>query len=270
MLVKCPCNNCSGHLEFESGNVGVTVPCPHCGLDTRLFTPQVPLQPAEAAHLDHEQSLLQLPQITDESLRAIQIPSSDGLQSYSVNLVEYTCTCPDFVKVHANTPEREVGRMCKHICRALNNEQILPLLSPICLTMVLEGHGIHPGKSGQDENGNPVYVTGANSQGWLNVFALKRRNGKTYYRFGYNVIEHRWAYGQKPKIDERIVVGSRRFDELKPPPISRSTAGRVFAQTLTVAGRIILLLIRVLIGVAGGVLKGLLSSGNKSRRRRTW
>src|SRR5208282_783045 len=43
MLIKCPCNNCSGHLEFEAHQVGVTVSCPHCGLDTVLFIPQAPL-----------------------------------------------------------------------------------------------------------------------------------------------------------------------------------------------------------------------------------
>lgn len=45
MLVKCPCNNCSGHVEFDSQDVGRTIECPHCGLETLLFVPQRPLDP---------------------------------------------------------------------------------------------------------------------------------------------------------------------------------------------------------------------------------
>lgn len=39
----CPCNNCSGKLEFESAHAGETIQCPHCGMETVLFIPQVPL-----------------------------------------------------------------------------------------------------------------------------------------------------------------------------------------------------------------------------------
>jgi len=49
MDLKCPCNNCSEHLEFDESAAGETVKCPHCGVDTVLFIPQVALdsQPRE-------------------------------------------------------------------------------------------------------------------------------------------------------------------------------------------------------------------------------
>jgi len=40
MLIKCTCNNCSTHLEFESGNEGTTITCPSCGMETQLYVPQ--------------------------------------------------------------------------------------------------------------------------------------------------------------------------------------------------------------------------------------
>jgi hypothetical protein len=40
-FMRCPCNNCSGHIEFPEGGVGQTIACPHCGLDTVLFRPAV-------------------------------------------------------------------------------------------------------------------------------------------------------------------------------------------------------------------------------------
>ena len=39
MFVKCKCNNCSEHLEFDQANVCKTIQCPHCGMDTVLFIP---------------------------------------------------------------------------------------------------------------------------------------------------------------------------------------------------------------------------------------
>jgi len=39
MLVKCNCNNCSAHLEFESGRAGAVIACPKCGIETTLYIP---------------------------------------------------------------------------------------------------------------------------------------------------------------------------------------------------------------------------------------
>jgi hypothetical protein len=40
--VTCPCQHCSGHIEFnttEYAEENSIVPCPHCGLETKLFIP---------------------------------------------------------------------------------------------------------------------------------------------------------------------------------------------------------------------------------------
>ena len=72
--------------------------------------------------------------------------------------------------------------------------------------MVKEGYGIYQGRFEHDNNGNLIYITGVNTQGWLNVFALKRRDGKTYYRFGYNLNEERWAFWFQPEYQPRDFV----------------------------------------------------------------
>jgi len=46
MGIKCLCNNCSGHLEFESTDAGRRVDRPHCGMETLLYIPQAPLPPS--------------------------------------------------------------------------------------------------------------------------------------------------------------------------------------------------------------------------------
>jgi hypothetical protein len=39
MFMICPCIKCEGLLEFEQTDVGATVVCPHCGIETVLFIP---------------------------------------------------------------------------------------------------------------------------------------------------------------------------------------------------------------------------------------
>ena len=43
MFEKCSCNHCSGNIEFDSEHAGQMVACPHCGLETKLYVPKVPL-----------------------------------------------------------------------------------------------------------------------------------------------------------------------------------------------------------------------------------
>src|ERR1035437_9752845 len=43
MFEKCSCNHCSGHIEFDPEHAGQMVACPHCGLETKLYVPKVPL-----------------------------------------------------------------------------------------------------------------------------------------------------------------------------------------------------------------------------------
>jgi hypothetical protein len=127
---------------------------------------------------------------------------------------------------------------------------------------VQEGYGIYPGRFDRDKNGNLIYITGANSTGWLNVFALKRIDGKTYYRFGYNLKEGRWAYGSFPKIKEEILYPKSSSEFSK--PISSGLGWRIFWGVINAVGKAVGVIPMVLFGL----VVGLLSSGKKSRRRR--
>jgi putative phage-type endonuclease len=40
--VTCRCQNCDGHIEFDANELveeNIVVPCPHCGLETKIFIP---------------------------------------------------------------------------------------------------------------------------------------------------------------------------------------------------------------------------------------
>ena len=37
-LVTCRCNFCDGHIQFERDHADENVTCPHCGMETKLYT----------------------------------------------------------------------------------------------------------------------------------------------------------------------------------------------------------------------------------------
>jgi hypothetical protein len=292
-FLKCECPNCGLRIEFAEADAGREAECPQCRHALKLPVPtakliqnepapiapapQQQVVPAQASPAVAPESTQLLPEIRDQSLSSIQVRSSDGESYYTVNLMDYTCSCPSFAEVHSKASPKDFGRLCKHICWCLNRPEVLPLLSPICLAMVREGFGINPGRLDRDNNGNPIYITGVNNKGWLNVFALKRRDGKTYYRFGYNVNEGRRAFGSKPRINEDILSPKRRGESL---PSAASGLGwlicrgvlRGLGKMLALLAQMIVftftLLARVSVWIFIGVLTGLLPLVFKSGRRR--
>jgi hypothetical protein len=38
---KATCGTCGGHIEFPVAGIGQTVPCPHCGSEIMLLSPEV-------------------------------------------------------------------------------------------------------------------------------------------------------------------------------------------------------------------------------------
>lgn len=142
--------------------------------------------------------------------------SSSGVGPYRVDLNTHTCTCADWAGTRANLPSQSLGRCCKHVARAL-------LTSsrgkdwPGWLTALLTDC------EGRDRGTNPnhswliITVEGAailigfGEIEWVNLYAPKKTN---YRRFGYNVAQRRWAYGDAPihasairtAIHERVPV----------------------------------------------------------------
>jgi len=150
--------------------------------------------------IQHDPSRL-LPVFSDESLRAIEVKSSNWQNTYIVNLLEYTCTAPLCLEIHSGVPPRDFGRLCKHIIIALREKNLVSQLPPIARGIAEHGYpqafGVYPGRFANDLNGNPIYITAPNYDGWLNVFALRRRDGVNYYRYGFNIKTGVWNYSDR-------------------------------------------------------------------------
>jgi hypothetical protein len=109
----CNCNTCSGHLEFERDNVGETVVCPHCGMETTLYVPDSNLSPRPVPVRLPELSLGPVsPVLTEEHV-------------YFANNKLWSA-CP--VTVHRGILEVADGR--KIATRAITSKEIVSL--PYC------------------------------------------------------------------------------------------------------------------------------------------
>jgi hypothetical protein len=71
-IAKCKCNQCSAYIEFDAGDAGQTVPCPHCGMDTILYIPQ--LTEAKPARPGGIMSVLKTPLVPIAPLPQPQAP----------------------------------------------------------------------------------------------------------------------------------------------------------------------------------------------------
>jgi hypothetical protein len=146
------------------------------------------------------------------SLQA-KVPSSTGDEPYDIDLAAHTCTCGDWVYKRREIGAGEIGRACKHIMKALRD--VAPqggwpawfagLIEDCCL----RDRGPHSADLWYVVNvaDHPV-LFGTGASDWANVFEMK--DGQ-YTRFGYNVIEDRWAYGERPYRSGTIVKAIREF-----------------------------------------------------------
>jgi len=156
-VFRFECPECRKEIRPRVEGLGFDLVCPHCARNVPVpwenFRSEETRRSSKAP--ETVDPLVELPALSDESLRSIQVQStSDRKESYTVNLIDYTCTCPAYSRFNKLAPEREVGRMCKHICKELARAEAQPLLSPICSAMVREGFGIYPGRLDSDLNGN--------------------------------------------------------------------------------------------------------------------
>ena len=179
----------------------------------------------EAAKREAEEAFARAAEVASQTARTFDltrpilptIPFSTRIRShtsrgvfYEVSLSGPICTCPDFRSFRHRLHAGHLTRCCKHIFSAYAQ---------------LEPSGGWPGWLGAflglswTPHPQQVWLVLSIRQGWLtfqeselvlissapnhwaNVFASD--NGR-YDRYGYNVIENRWAYDMEPPASERI------------------------------------------------------------------
>lgn len=148
------------------------------------------------------------------------IPFSTRVKSYTkrgafyeVNLSGPTCTCPDFRSFRNRLSAGHLTRCCKHVFRAY--ARLKPRDGwPGWLGAFLDFSwppdprqewSVLPIRQGWLTFQRPhlVLICSAPNR-WANIFAP---DSGRYDRYGYNVIEDRWAYGIEPPACQKIREG---------------------------------------------------------------
>jgi hypothetical protein len=171
-----------------------------------------------ATHIERRLNLDRLT-VTDLKLPIINQtlfldPRADDEEKYALELRLHTCTCPDWFARHKGVPQGSFGRGCKHIIRALDNarengEPITKQWDPRAARLINVLGGL---SLGADPLGNWQHLAweeggcyvGWDNTDWASVFT-KTADG-TYERFGFNLEDDRWSYGEDPPGAE-IIAG---------------------------------------------------------------
>lgn len=126
---------------------------------------------------------------------------SDASTWYELDLKEVRCTCPDWQKRRAHLHPDSPGRLCKHLVRvfAANPRALPPGLRDFARMVAWSAkrpipRGFPCGEACRHGMvGKVAYVLGVEraKSPWVNVHAGTSR-------YGFNLVEQRWAYGDKP------------------------------------------------------------------------
>ena len=123
---------------------------------------------------------------------------------YNVSVSEMTCTCPDFTKHRKSAPVSDPRRACKHLYGVMEENDLLSSMSELALAILESPSKNKTLTTVKLSSGNEVSICHGRNE-WVDVFTRKRRKGDSggrytgkYDRFGYNVNEQRWSYGDGP------------------------------------------------------------------------
>lgn len=125
--------------------------------------------------------------------------------SREVDLASRTCSCPDFVKRRAQLSQDDARRLCRHAIDVLGERVLLGRVDDLT-RLVLQDRfftsydGLHETEIG----GVRVIIAFREGERWVNLFGPnnpKTTGGRqaAFLRFGYDLHDRRWAYGETPR-----------------------------------------------------------------------
>lgn len=137
---------------------------------------------------------------------------------FEIDLSKPACTCPEWQKDRSKLPIRHLSRCCKHVLYAYS--RLHPQNGWPGWMRAYLGHQWtpHPRKQWMVlKLGHTLVLASTAPIDWADVFAPE--DGE-YERFGYHVLENRWAYDSKPVdsgyIRNRIITATQAVSNEAP------------------------------------------------------
>jgi hypothetical protein len=135
-----------------------------------------------------------------------EIWGSTGDRSYSVDLYQQTCTCPDFQAQRVQVSVGGIGRACKHLGMAIRSHRGLAAeLDPLTTCILTSGTKLQYLHTTMSAGGD-LYVGVSPDSEWADVLFRKYRQGDalgaptgTWAAYGFHLVDWRWSYGDGPR-----------------------------------------------------------------------
>lgn len=127
---------------------------------------------------------------------------SDDSLVYTVDLAGPACSCQDWVGTRNSLPRGNLTRCCKHVLDAYS--RVRPMNGwPSWLDAFLEnGWKPHPDKQWFVVSiGADFALISSGGNEWADAFTPV---GRKHQRFGFNILDRRWAYGREPEGARQI------------------------------------------------------------------
>lgn len=143
---------------------------------------------------------------------------ADKDECYEIDLSKPTCTCPEWQKERSKLPVGHLSRCCKHVLYAYS--RLHPQNGWPGWMRAFLGHQWtpHPRKEWMVlKLGDALVLASTAPVDWADVFALEEGE---YERFGYHMLENRWAYDSKPMDSDylrtRIITATHAASNATP------------------------------------------------------
>lgn len=133
------------------------------------------------------------------------VRSSGGFGEYSIDMSGPSCTCPDWMERRRDQPQGSLGRACKHIVHTIFDLGIYRQF-PEPFWAVLNSCHLRSGGTGPNDEYVRIdvkdrkFIACYGNGEWVNVVEIR---GGDCDRFGYNLVQKRWAYGESSKRGQR-------------------------------------------------------------------
>jgi len=121
---------------------------------------------------------------------------------YDVDLTGPSCTCPDWRGARSQLPNGSLTRCCKHVLDAFGRLEPAGGWPGWLGAFLEQGWKPHPRKRWFIVRlGSDFGLVSVGGNDWSDVFAVV---GGSYERFGYNIPDLRWSYGNEPPRSDEI------------------------------------------------------------------
>lgn len=121
---------------------------------------------------------------------------SEKILIYDVDLSGPSCNCPDWKGTRSQLPKGSLTRCCKHVLDAFGRLEPAGGWPGWLGAFLEQGWKPHPGKRWFILRlGSHYGLSSVGGNDWSDVFSVV---GGGYERFGYNIAEQRWSYGNEP------------------------------------------------------------------------